>query len=374
MSSNRTDLALFLATSGHSGVDRIMRNLVPEFARHGLRIDLLKVEGHGPYWDELPHNVRAIELGVSHVNTALPALIRYLRRNRPEVLLSDKDKVNRTALAARALARVDTRVAVRMGTTVSKNLERRGWWARNSQLASIRLFYRHADGILTPSKGAAEDLAWIAGLPMTAVTVVPSPVLTERFAAMAGEAVDHPWFAPGEPPVILGVGELCARKDFATLLKAFAELRRGGRSCRLVIGGEGRQRDKLLQLARDLGVSEDVDLPGFLVNPYAYMDRAKVFALASICEGMPVVLIEAMALGTPVVSTDCPSGPREMLGDGRYGPLVPVGDSSALAGKIAEMLDNPTSPQALREAAMPYTVTNSARHYLNALGLPKGEG
>lgn len=372
MSSSHTDLALFLATSGHSGVDRIMRNLVPEFARFGLRIDLLKVKGHGPYWDELPHGVRIVDLGASHVNTALPALVRYLHRNRPEALLSDKDKVNRTALAARALARVDTRVAVRIGTTVSKNLERRGWWARKTQMASIRLFYRHADGILTPSEGAAEDLAGIAGLPVEAVTVVPSPVLTDRFEAMAEEAVDHPWLKPGELPVVLGVGELCARKDFATLLKAFAELRRV-RPCRLIIGGEGRQRDKLLLLAHDLGVSDDVDLPGFLSNPYAYMRRAKVFALTSVCEGMPVVLIEAMACGTPVVSTECPSGPREVLGDGRYGHLVPVGDSSALAKKLAEMLDRPTSPEALHEATMPYTVTNSARQYLNALGLLRGE-
>jgi glycosyltransferase involved in cell wall biosynthesis len=372
MSSSRTDLALFLATSGHSGVDRIMRNLVPEFARFGLRIDLLKVKGHGPYWEELPHGVRIVDLGASHVNTALPALVRYLRRNRPEALLSDKDKVNRTALIARALARVGTRVAVRIGTTVSKNLERRGWWARSTQMASIRLFYRHADGILTPSEGAAEDLAGIAGLPVEAVTVVPSPVLTDRFEAMAEEAVDHPWLKPGEPPVILGVGELCARKDFATLLKAFAELRRD-RPCRLIIGGEGRQRDKLLLLAHDLGISDDVDLPGFLANPYAYMRRAKVFALTSICEGLGLVLIEAMACGTPVVSTDCPSGPREVLGGGRYGSLAPVGDSSALAAKIAGMLDSPTSPEALREATAPYTVTNSARQYLNALGLLRGE-
>ncbi|BBA35204.1 glycosyltransferase [Methylocaldum marinum] len=372
MNSSRTDLALFLATSGHSGVDRIMRNLVPEFAGCGLHIDLLKVDGHGPYWDPLPHNVRTVDLGVSHVNTALPVLIRYLRRNRPRVLLSDKDKVNRTALTARTLARVDTRVVVRIGTTVSKNLERRGWWARNGQLASIRLFYRHADGILTPSEGAAEDLAKIAGLPMEAVTVVTSPVLTDGFAALADQAVDHPWFAPGEPPVILGVGELCARKDFATLLKAFAELR-SVRPCRLIIGGEGRQRDKLLKLAGDLGVSDDVDFPGFLSNPYAYMRRAKVFALTSICEGMPVVLIEAMACGTPVVSTDCPSGPKEVLGGGRYGALVAVGDSSAFAGKLAEMLDRPTSPEALCEATAPYTISNSARQYLRALGLSRGE-
>jgi glycosyltransferase involved in cell wall biosynthesis len=364
----RPDLAVFLATSGHSGVDRIMRNLVPAFAERGLRIDLLGIRNHGPYWDALPENVRPVDLGAAHVGTALPALVRYLRNDRPAVLLSDKDRVNRTGLLARALAGTGTRVAVRIGTTVSKNLERRGWWARTSQYASIRLFYRHADRILAPSRGAADDLADLAGLPRTAVTVVRSPVVGTGLAELAGQPVDHPWLQPGEPPVILGVGELCARKDFSTLLRAFARLRKD-RPCRLIVGGEGRQRGKLLALARELGVAEDADFPGFLANPYAYMGRARAFALTSVCEGMPVVLVEALACGTPVVATDCPSGPREVLEDGRYGPLVPVGDAAGLADRLAETLDRPIPPETLRAAALPYTVADSARQYLDALGL-----
>jgi glycosyltransferase involved in cell wall biosynthesis len=368
----QADLALFLATSGHSGVDRIMQNLIPAFAARGLRIDLLKVRGHGPHWDAPPEGARIVDLGAAHVNTAFPALVAYLGKQQPRVLLCDKYKVNRAALLARALARSGTRVAVRLGTTASKDLERRDAWTRRFESLSIRLLYRYADRILTPSRGAAEDLAALAGLPAAAVSVVRSPIVTGRMLDLAAQPAGHPWLEPGQPPVILGVGELCARKDFATLLRAFARIRRRC-GCRLIVGGEGRQRDRLLSLARELDIAGDVDLPGFLPNPYAYMARARAFALTSDCEGMPVVLVEAMALGTPVVSTDCPSGPREVLADGRYGPLVGVGDSAALADRLEELLNRPADAALLREASRPYTLADSARQYLEALDLLGGE-
>lgn len=364
---SRPDLAIFLATSGHSGVDRVMRNLLPEFGARGLTVDLLQIRHHGPHWEQLPQGARLIDLGTAHVNTALPALVRYLRHHRPRALLSDKDKLNRTALWARALAGVDTRMAVRMGTTVSVNLARRGPWARFGQQASIRLFYRFADAIITPSRGAADDLARIAGLPPARVTVCPNPVVTPTLLQKAEDRVLHPWLRENIP-VILGVGELCARKDFSTLLRAFALLRRQ-RPCRLMIAGEGRQRAKLEALIETLGIGDDAVLLGFQTNPYAYMRHAAVFALSSVCEGFAVVLMEALALGTPVVSTDCPSGPREVLADGRYGALVPVGDAEKLATALANALDHPLPAEFLREAALPYTVVNSADQYLAALGL-----
>lgn len=370
MTTHPPDLAIYLATSGHSGVDRIMRNLLPEFVTHGLRVDLLKIREHGPDWGELPPGARLIDLGARHVNSSLPALVRYLRRHRPAALLSDKNRLNRNALWARKLAGVNTRVVIRMGTTVAKNLERRGLWARYGEYATIRLFYRLADAIITPSRGAAEDLARIAGLPHDAVTAIPSPVIHPEMLAAAEQSVPHPWFADRRMPVILGVGELCARKDFSTLIHAFAIVRQH-RPCRLLIGGEGRQRNELLALAQALGVAQDVDLPGFLDNPYAYMRQASVFALTSICEGSPVVLMEALAFGTPVVATDCPSGPREILQDGRYGHLVPVGDAHLMADRLMETLSRPLPRERLIEASAPYSVSNSARQYLNILGFGK---
>ncbi|MCP5424776.1 MAG: glycosyltransferase [Gammaproteobacteria bacterium] len=362
------DLAIFLATSGHSGVDRIMKKLVPGFAERGLAVDILSIDRHGPYWDDLPPGVRQVPLNVAHVSTCLAALVGYLSRCRPKVMLSDKDKVNRSALIARRLARVPTRIAVRIGTTVSKNLERRGWLARAIQYNSIRWLYPSADAIIVPSHGVAEDLSRIGHLPLRTISVISNPVVDEDLHNQTQAELDHAWFAPGEPPVILGVGELCARKDFATLLRAFAHLR-GQRPCRLIILGEGRQRDKLLKLAEELGVAQDVELPGFVANPFRYMAQASVFALSSTCEGSAVVMVEALATGLPVVSTDCPSGPRETLQQGRFGELVPVGDVPAMSAALQRTLENPQSPELLREAARPFTVAASVQRYLEVLGL-----
>jgi glycosyltransferase involved in cell wall biosynthesis len=367
-----TDLAIFLATSGHSGVDRVFRNLVPEFARRGLRVDLLAIRGHGPDYGELPAGVRRIVFGTAHVNTALPALLRYLRRERPRVLLSDKDRVNRTSLIAQRLARVPTRVGVRLGTTPSVNLANRGALERWLQTASMRRLYRRADAVLVPSRGAAADLSRLARLPSSLVHVVPSPVVSARMHALAGEPPDHPWFGDGGPAPILGVGELSERKDFATLLRAFARLRTDRPAERLVILGEGRRRAELEQLARTLGIADAVSLPGFVPNPYVYMARAAAFALCSRWEGMPVVLIEALALGAPAVACDCPSGPREVLADGRYGPLVPVGDDAAFAVALAGVLRAPLPRAQLQSAVRGYTVEASADAYLTALGLGSG--
>jgi glycosyltransferase involved in cell wall biosynthesis len=363
-------VALFLATSGHSGVDRIMINLIHAFADRGLRVDLLRVRHHGPHLPSVPANVRIVDLGVNHVAQGLIPLVRYLRRERPLALLADKDKVNRLALWARRLAAVPTRAIVRTGTTVSLDLATRPWWQRQIQTLSMRRFYPWADAIVVPSQGAARDLAEVAGLAPDRVQVIPNPIVTPALLALAAQPVDHPWLQSPDIPVVLGVGELCARKDFSTLVRAFAQLRQRY-TARLVILGKGRQRERLEGLARELGIDRDLSLPGFVSNPYAYMRRASLFVLSSRYEGFGNVLVEALAVGTPVVSTDCPSGPREILEGGRHGRLVPVGDVLALAEAMRETLEHPPQPAVLRAAAERFQVENSAAQYLTALGVAR---
>ena len=346
-----------------------MQHLIPEIASRGYRVDLLQVRGHGPYLDTLPANVNRIDLGHRHTYSCLPALVRYLRRHRPALLLSDKDRVNRTALLARWLSATGTPLIFRLGTTVSVNLASRGVFERWLQRTSIGKLYRFSQRVLVPSQGVADDLSRYTGLPVEKIRVVPSPGIPDDLFNRILQCPAHPWFREREMPVILSAGELGVRKDFATLLRAFARLR-ARRPCRLVIIGRGKQRDQLLELADTLGISEDVDLPGFAENPYAYMAHADLFAFTSRWEGLGLVLVESLALGTPVVSTDCPSGPAEILQQGRFGQLVPVGDAGAMARAMETALDEPRSREFLQQAARPYTVSAATDAYLRALDLP----
>ena len=339
-----TRLAIFVATSGHSGVDRVIRNLVTGLERLGVSTDLLQVEGHGPHLDLTGwQHVRRVPLGSRHVNTALPALVRYLRREQPAVLLADKYRVNRLAILARRLAGTPTRLALRIGTTVSQGLQHRGRLTRAAETWTFRHLYRRVETVLTPSEGAARDLERLAGWPAGRVRTVPSPVLDEQRLAAPLPRPAHAWFQPSQPPVILGVGELSARKDFETLLRGFALLRER-RPCRLMILGRGGRREALAALAAELGVADAVDLPGFVPDPYPYMAHCAAFALTSRWEGMPVVLIEALALGTPALAADCPSGPAEILRRGEAGALVPMGDPRAVAQGLG--LNMPPAPRA----------------------------
>jgi glycosyltransferase involved in cell wall biosynthesis len=287
-------------------------------------------------------------------------------------MMSDKDRVNRTALLARAMARVPTRLVLSSGTTISIDLAGRGWFERWLQRTSMGRLYPLADAVIVTSRGVADDMSSYTGLDRDRITVVPCPVVASELFSASRPRPDHPWFGSGEPPVIVGVGELSPRKDFATLLRAFARVRRD-RACRLIIVGKGRERDRLLGLAAELGVAEDVDLPGFVPEPYGFMAHAALFAFSSRWEGLGFVLIEALAVGTPVVATDCPSGPGEILQGGKYGPLVAVGDDEALASAIHDTLEQSLPVHVLREAARPYEIERSTTEHLELFGLDPRE-
>jgi glycosyltransferase involved in cell wall biosynthesis len=362
-------LAVLISLSGEGGVERMVLNLVEAFAaRPDLVIDLVLIREESPHLGDIPANVNVVRLGVRHSALAIPRLAAYLRRVRPDALLAAKDRAGRAALLARRLAGVPTRVVIRIGTTLSEALKGKGALQRWLRYVPIRRLYGWADGIVAISQGVADDVAAIAALPRDRIHVVRNPVLTPRLALLAAQPVGHPWLEDGAIPVIMGVGRLTRQKDFPTLIRAFARLRRE-RPARLVILGEGRDRQALLDLAAREGVAADVALPGFQPNPYPWLAKARVFVLASIWEGFGNVLAEAMALGTPVVATDCRSGPRELLDGGRYGPLVPAGDSEAMARAIGEVLDRPLPRDLLVAAVREYDVELSARRYLDVLGL-----
>jgi glycosyltransferase involved in cell wall biosynthesis len=226
-----------------------------------------------------------------------------------------------------------------------------------------RLIYRQATAVVAVSDGVADEVVRLSGLDRRDITTIFEPVVDESLGRKAREELNHPWLAPGEPPVLLGVGHLRLQKDFPTLIRAFA-LARAKREMRLVLLGEGGQRAELQKMVEELGVQVDVCLFGYTENPFAWMARASMFVLSSAWEGLPAVLIEALACGCPVVSTDCPSGPREILDGGKYGRLVPCFDPEALAGAILETLDALPDRESLRQRAMNFGVDASIDAYI----------
>lgn len=364
-------IAIFMSTSGHSGVDRAMRNLIPALASRGYKVDLLKVRRHGPELHDVPPNVRVLDTGAATTYAALPYLIRYLKQERPAVLLGDKDRVNRTALIAQWLAgrTASTRLVLSSGTTISIDLQHRGWLERWIQRCSMRYLYPFADQVIVTCEAVADDMATYTGLPRQHIRSVASPVVPASLFTETQPQPDHLWFGGDRQPIILGVGELAPRKDFMTLIHAFARLR-AKRDARLVIGGKGREKDALQRLCVDLGVQDCVDFIGFRPDVYSFMAHANLFVMTSRWEGLGFVLIEALACGTSVVALDCPSGPAEILDNGRYGPLVPVGNVEALASAMERVLQAPVDAATNREAARRYEIESAATEYLNAFGLP----
>ncbi len=361
-------IAVFVSFSGTGGVERMVASLARGFVALGQRVDLVLVRAEGPHLARVPPEVNRVHLGVRHSLLALPALARYLRQRRPAAVLAAKDRAGRVAVLARALAGTDTRIVLRLGTNLSTAMAGRSPLERALRYWPIRLLYPKLDRIAAVSRGVAEDTARIACIRPEVISVIRNPVITPELLTQAALPCPHPWFQPGLPPVILGVGRLQQQKDFPTLVRAFALVRKE-RPCRLVILGDGGGRAVLLNLIEGLGLASDVDLPGFQTNPYPFLARAALFALSSAWEGSPNALTEAMALGVPVVATDCPSGPRELLDGGRFGPLVPVGDVPALAAAIVATLDQHLPPETLKAAVSEYNQETSARRYLDALGM-----
>jgi glycosyltransferase involved in cell wall biosynthesis len=279
-------------------------------------------------------------------------------------MLSALNYSNITALWARRAADSPTRLVVSERNTLTHRAQ---VGRRNLALPALAAaFYPWADAIAAVSDGVADDLAAASGIARDTIATTYNPVVGPEIRMGAAEPLDDPWFADEAVPVIVAAGKLKEQKGFETLLDAFARLR-GRRKARLVILGEGELRRSLVDQAERSGVHADVAFPGFVDNPFRYMAAASLFVLSSRWEGLPGVLIQAMACGCPVVSTDCPSGPQEILDDGRLGPLVPVDDPSAMAAAMERRLDAPRDPDALIDRARDFSVERSVDRYLGLL-------
>ena len=332
MKTSKKRLAFFLPGLYEGGAERIVLNLAKGVSERGYDVDLVLARAEGPYMTQIPDTVRLIDLNVPRVLGSVPALIKYLRRERPSAMLSGMF-ANLIALWARRLSGVPCRLAITEHNTLSSIVKSKSdlRWQVYPKLA--KWFYPWADQIIAVSNDVANDLTRTAKIPRKLIQVVYNPIVTADLQAKSKELLDHPWFKDGEPPVILSVGRLTDQKAFDILIQAFYFVRKN-HPAKLLILGEGENRTALETLIWQLGLEQDVSLMGFVQNPYPYMAHASLFVLPSRWEGLPTVLVEALYLGTPIVATDCPGGSREILKDGLFGRLIPMDDPLILAEAI----------------------------------------
>ena len=335
-------------------------------AKVPLKIPLLTLRADSAGFFDLARPVLLVRKTYPELHY-LPDLVQKLRTSRPRVIISALPELNVLALWASRHVRPRPRVVVTEHSvhTPLPRSKRHGRWFKRFLPQVMYRTYGLADAIVAVSDGVGDDVAAFTGLPRERIQTIYNPVVPDDVEQLAAEPVSHPWFLAGGPPVVLGAGRLHQQKDFPT--RAFARVRKE-RPVRLVIFGESEhgdtdsQREALMKVAGELGVAEEVSLPGCTANLFAYMASAAVFVLSSRWEGSPTVLIEAMACGCPVVSTDCPSGPREILEGGIRGELAPIGDDAALA-QASSMLDFPRDRGTLMKRAGAFSVDAAVRRY-----------
>jgi glycosyltransferase involved in cell wall biosynthesis len=401
VAASAPDVAIYIENLDGGGVQAMALRTARELVARGRKVELLVGQAEGVLAASVPPGVPVTELEVASraatVASAfrglgglplatlaavlggrdpdaalrhLPALLRYVDGAAPRALLAATPYRGLEALLAKRRARHRPRVVVSEHNDLRQG-HPMGEGRRRQRLVVLqRRLYPTADAVVAVSRGVAEDVAARSGLARERITVVYNPAVTPEIAWLSQEPVAHSWFAAGTGmPVVLAAGRLGAAKDFPMLIRAFAHLR-AGRPARLVVLGkdkDARKTEKRVAgyraLAAELGVAGDVDFPGFAANPFAWMARASVLAVSSRHEGFCNVIAEALACGCPVVSTDCPSGPAEILEGGRYGRLVPVGDEAAMANALGATLDGPPEAATLRQRAQAFSLDRAVDRY-----------
>lgn len=355
---------LFPSLQG-GGVYRVMTNLAEGLLQNGCQVDLVVGQAGDSNLDIAHANLRVVDLAAPSMIRAVPRLVRYLKSRNPAYLISAQMHVNLTAVIACRLAKTPTRLVVSEHNDVDSVYRNAASLKARIIPHLARLLYPEADRILAVSHGVAASLSKWLGIEPDTIRVINNPIISHRLFDAMAEKLDHPWFQADQPPVILAVGRLAKQKDYPTLIQAFATLS-DQIPARLVILGEGDERRSIEGLIASHHLQGRVALPGFVPNPYAYMSRASLFVLSSAWEGYPTVLVEALACGCPVVATDCPSGPAEILSGGDLGILVPVGDAAALAQAMLSSLQNPPLPVP-QEILLKNSIPEVTKQYLNLL-------
>ncbi|RQG96957.1 glycosyltransferase [Natrarchaeobius oligotrophus] len=361
-------ITVLVGTLSIGGAEKVAVNLANGFADRGYETDLVVLKDEGPLASNLDEKVTLNPLYASRVRWSLPSIIRYLNRRRPDVVISVMTVENALTVLSAKISRYQPMVIVTEHSVRSDRTWKSVAFKGDFLLGMAT--YNKSDEIVAVSDSVARDVLSWSNVSRKDITVIHNPVElaspvnnTDEVSCSVTE--QHEWFSLNEP-VLLAAGRYTPEKDFSTLIRAFSKVSERIRG-RLMILGDGEQRNELETLSKELAVKDRVCLYGFVDDPYPYMKAADLFVLSSRSEGFGNVLVEAMSCGTPVVATKCGSGPVTILDDGTYGPLIPVGNVSQMAKTILETLSDPPDSEVLRDRAQDFSVETIVSQYLELI-------
>lgn len=365
---DKSSIAVFIRTlKSGGGAQRAMIRFATGLHRRGYRVTVLTLIPGQAFAGELDPSIPVVRLAGGRLLRSIPAIAAWLRKNPTDTLFTTEPACNVVAILAAKLSGSSVRTVIREGLFPSVARRDSPYAATRLAYMLSQFVYHRADAIIAIAADMASDLAKVARVdPARITTIAVNPVVTPQLLEATKAPTEHPWLGDSASPVILGVGRLEAQKDYRTLIEAFCLLRQT-RPCRLLIFGEGSERKMLEDLSERSGFKDDIALPGHFSKPFSAMAACDVFVLSSRYEGLPNVLVEAMACGAPVVATDCPSGPFDVLEGGQHGPLVPVGDAQAMAAAIGALLESPPDRSRLKQRGLDFTVERSLDLYLPSL-------
>jgi len=366
--NNNPTVAFFIPSMSDGGAERVTLNLVNNIAsRHKLNVHLVLVHATGPFLSQVASNVKIIDLKSKHTKNSLFKLAKYLSEHKPIAVVTALQQANVVALIANQLAwRFTTRIIATLHINLSAS--KKNPTNNKARLLPflIKHTYRWADQIVAVSNGVADDFSENIGVSRSSIKVIYNPVITSDVVQKATEQPDHRWFGGDSPPVVLAAGRLGEQKNFGLLIEAF-NIIKDLTNANLLILGEGEQRESLQKKINECQLQSRVELHGFVSNPYSYMSKAKVFAMSSIFEGLPTVLIEALYCGANLVSTDCPSGPREILQDGKLGGLVEVDNAQQLSKALLDAIQDSNEKNVTNNAWHQFRVNEVADSYVRTI-------
>jgi glycosyltransferase involved in cell wall biosynthesis len=358
----RPRVEIFVGEWADGGVERVTYNLLTRLDRERFEPSLVIARRYESGF-ALPPDVEVVDLHAGLVRFALPRLLRHFRRSSPDLLISHMTLPSSWALIARKLLRRSFPIICVEHNTLSVEYAY-GKGLRRLIPRLLKVTHPWADALVSVSRASGDDLTRILGTHGPPVEVIYNPIVSSDIGPLLDGPPAHPWLEDSRYQVVVAAGRLTFQKNFGLLVEAFRTVVEGNERARLVILGEGAERESLERLISRLGLQDVVALPGFVPNPYPSMSRAAVFVLSSRYEGLPTALVEAMACGTPVITTDTPGGVREIVGDGRFGLLTPPGDAAALAAAIAAVLaGSPWTREQIRDWAAQFSVEAGARAY-----------